>query len=95
MAVCVHVHNDADPREIYVIREVSKKLEKYGLFLLQKLSSASAQAVTSKWQLRTVYESIQKVPTGKTTEILVPSQPSIRFFPPMAQNGPFWPFFGP
>ena len=80
---------------------------------------ASAQAVTSKWQLRTtspmntnssevkmgfrrktgrsraVYESIRKIPTGKTTEISVASQPSIRFFPLMARNGPFWPFFGP
>ena len=44
---------------------------------------------------RAVYESIRKIPTGKTTEISVASQPSIRFFPLMARNGPFRPFFGP
>ena len=90
-----------------------------GLSALWASRRASAQAVTSKWQLRTtspmntnssevkmgfrrktgrsraVYESIRKIPTGKTKQISVASQPSIRFFPPMARNGPFRPFFGP
>merc|ERR1712208_225324 len=90
-----------------------------GLSALWASRRASAQAVTSKWQLRTtspmntnssevkmgfrrktgrrraVYESIRKIPTGKTKQILVASQPSIRFFPLMARNGPFRPFFGP
>ena len=44
---------------------------------------------------RAVYESIRKIPTGKTKQISVASQPSIRFFPLMARNGPFRPFFGP
>ena len=53
-----------------------------------------------KWEFgekcgQAVYESIRKVPTGKTTEISVASQPSIWFFPLMARNGPVWPFFGP
>ena len=90
-----------------------------GLSALWASRRASAQAVTSKWQLRTtspmntnssevkmgfrrktgrsraVYESIRKIPTGKTKQISVASQPSIRFFPLMARNGPFRPFFGP
>ena len=44
---------------------------------------------------RAVYESIRKISTGKIIEISVASQPSIRFFPPKARNGPFRPFFGP
>ena len=56
---------------------------------------ASAQAVTSKWQLCTLYESIQKIPKGETTKILVALSPSIPFFPWVAPKGPFWPFFGP
>ena len=43
---------------------------------------------------RAVYESIRKIPTARSTEISVPSQTSIRFFPLMAENGPFRPFFG-
>ena len=43
---------------------------------------------------RAVYESIRKIPTARSTEISVPSQTSIQFFPWMAQNGPFRPFFG-
>ena len=43
---------------------------------------------------RAVYESIRKIPRGETTKILVPSQALIRFFPSMARNGPFRPFFG-
>ena len=35
---------------------------------------------------RAVYESIRKIPWGNTTEILVPSQPLIRFFPSMAKH---------
>ena len=37
-----------------------------------------------------VFPSIRTIPKGKTTEISVPSQPSIRFFPQHARN---WPFF--
>ena len=39
---------------------------------------------------RAVYESIRKIATARATEISVPSQPSIQFFPLMAQNGPFF-----
>ena len=48
-----------------------------------------------KGRSRAVYELIQKIPRGETTEILVPLQALIQFFPLMAPNGPFWPFFGP
>ena len=44
---------------------------------------------------RAVCESIRKIPTGQITEISVASQPLIRFFPLMARNGLFCPFFGP
>ena len=44
---------------------------------------------------RAVYESIRKIPMGKTKQILVASSPSIPFFPWVAPKGPFWPFFGP
>ena len=39
---------------------------------------------------RAVYESIRKIPTGKTKQISVASQPLIWFFPPMARNGLFF-----
>ena len=39
-----------------------------------------------------VYESIRKIPKG---EILVPSQPSIRFSSVIAPKEPLCPFFGP
>ena len=45
--------------------------------------------------LRAVFSSIRMIPRGKTTEISVPSQPLIRFFPPVAQNRPLRPFLGP
>ena len=44
---------------------------------------------------RAVYESIRKIPRGETTEISVPSHALIWFYPLMARNGPFRPFFGP
>ena len=44
---------------------------------------------------RAVYESIRKIPMGKTKQISVASSPSIPFFPWVAPKGPFWPFFGP
>ena len=47
-----------------------------------------------KGRSRAVYESIRKIPTARSTEISVPSQTLIRFFPLMAENGPFRPFFG-
>ena len=65
-----------------------------------------APSTRTRWQVKTgfrqktgrsraVCESIRKIPTGETTEISVPSQALIRFFPSMARNGPFRPFFGP
>ena len=42
-----------------------------------------------------VYAQIRKTPMGGTSEISVPSQPSIPFFTWVAPKGPFWPFFGP
>ena len=65
-----------------------------------------APSTRTRWQVKTgfrrktgrsraVCESIRKIPTGKITEILVASQPLIRFFAPKARNGPFCPFFGP
>ena len=48
-----------------------------------------------KGRSRAVYESIRKIPTGKTKQISVASSPSIPFFPWVAPKGPFWPFFGP
>ena len=42
-----------------------------------------------------VFSSIRMIPRGQTTEISVRTQPSIRFFPLHARNGPFRPFFGP
>ena len=44
---------------------------------------------------RVVFSSIRMIPRGKTKQISVALQPSIRFYPPMARNGPFQPFFGP
>merc|ERR1712051_1132936 len=40
------------------------------------------------------FSSIRTIPRGRTSEISVPSQPSIRFFPPVARIGPFCPFWG-
>merc|ERR1719234_142208 len=57
------------------------------------------QVKTDFWQKtgrsRAVYELIRNIPRGETTEISVPSQALIRFFPSMARNGPFRPFFAP
>merc|ERR1739844_827531 len=65
-----------------------------------------APSTRTRWQVKTdfrqktgrsraVYELIRKIPRGETTEISVPLQALIRFFPSMARNGPFRPFFGP
>ena len=117
---CYLVIIDRLHNELYGSRWTWEDLYWFLLFANFSSRRASAQAVTSKWELRTtspmntnssagencffgkktgrsraVYESIRKIPTGKTKQILVASQPSIRFFPLMARNGPFRPFFGP
>ena len=81
-------------------REARRLLHRNGNFVpLAPWIRTHRWVKTGFWQKtgpgRAVYESIRKVPTGKTTEISVASQPSIRFFPLMARNGPFRPFFGP
>ena len=48
-----------------------------------------------KTDFRQKFSSIRTIPRGKTTEISVRTQPSIRFFPLPARNGSFRPFFGP
>ena len=57
-------------------------------------SSAGENKFSAKnGPLRAVYASIQIIPRGKTTQISVASQPSIRFLPLMVLKGPFWLFF--